>query len=252
MVAFRAVCVCALVACSGSGSKTMTPVDDGSNMGGEITNMPGNPGLGAHGLRFYRYNVNSPTTISAPTMATQSTGSTMIVSAGRGSRFAFELPTDNKGNTPYQKLGEHAYTRYPDSGTGLYAFANFTGGDNHIVSTGTTAMDEITFSVVEVTGGTRVQQFEWNEPLQAPLTSRSVTTTGPATLVAFWWGDAGVQNDKTAVPNNGFTVIDSILQQGELVQCAVAVKNVAEAGTYDVTWVATPLQGAQLWLVAVQ
>jgi len=79
-----------------------------------------------------------------------------------------------------------------------------------------------------------------------------VTTTGPATLVAFWWGDAPPPMVKTAVPNNGFTVIDSFLDEGELVQCAVAVKNVAAAGTYDVTWVATPAQGAQLWLIAIQ
>jgi hypothetical protein len=71
-------------------------------------------------------------------------------------------------------------------------------------------------------------------------------------LVAFWWGDAGVQQDKTALPNNGFTVVDSILLSGELVQCAVATKDVAAAGRYDVTWTATPSQGAQLWLVAVQ
>ena len=75
---------------------------------------------------------------------------------------------------------------------------------------------------------------------------------GPATLVAYWWGDAGVDDDKTAVPDNGFTVVDSILLAGALVQCAVATKEVAEAGTYDVTWTATPTQGAQLWLVAVQ
>lgn len=62
---------------------------------------------------------------------------------------------------------------------------------------------------------------------------------------------SGAEN-KTAVPNNGFTVIDSVLAEGELVQAAVAVKNVAQAGTYDGTWTATPRQGAQLYLVAVQ
>ena len=95
--------------------------------------------------------------------------------------------------------------------------------------------------------------FRSNEALSGqPTTSLSVTTTGPATLVAFWWGDAGTNSNKTAVPNNGFVVIDSILQSGALVQCAVAAKEVAAAGTYNVTWTATPQQGAQLWLVAVQ
>jgi hypothetical protein len=30
------------------------------------------------------------------------------------------------------------------------------------------------------------------------------------------------------------------------------VRQVAAAGTYDVTWTSTPPQGAQLWLAAVQ
>jgi hypothetical protein len=79
-----------------------------------------------------------------------------------------------------------------------------------------------------------------------------VTTTGPATLVAFWWGDAGAEGQKNATPGDGFTRVDAILDEGSLVQCAVAVRDVDAAGTYSVTWTATPLQGAQLWLVAVE
>jgi hypothetical protein len=79
-----------------------------------------------------------------------------------------------------------------------------------------------------------------------------VTTTGPATLVAFWWGDADVADDKTAVPSDGFQVVDALLLEGALVQCAVATREVGAAGTYSVTWTATPLQGAQLYLVAVE
>ena len=59
-----------------------------------------------------------------------------------------------------------------------------------------------------------------------------MTTTGPATLVAYWWGDANVENDKTAVPDNGFVVVDSILREGALVQCAVAVRDVDAAGRW--------------------
>lgn len=246
----RSALLLLVVACS---SKSTMP-DDTSSQGGELpVNVPGQPGVGAHGLAFYRYNVTSPTTISTPVLGTQSTGSTLIVSVGRGNRYVFELPTDNKGNAPYQQLGTaQKYTRYPDSGTALYAFPNMAGGDGHVIRTSTPADDEITLAAVEVINATRVVQFEWNEALAAPLTSKSVTTTGPATLVAFWWGDAGIHDDKTAVPNNDFFVVDSILKSGELVQCAVAVKNVAAAGTYNVTWTATPAQGAQLWLVAVQ
>ncbi|HWU89031.1 MAG TPA: hypothetical protein VN253_17320 [Kofleriaceae bacterium] len=213
----------------------------------------GSPGLGAHALSFHRVGSNAPTIDTAP-MTTERAGSTFIVSVGRGDLGAFELPTDNKGNGPYAQLGEpHPYTLWPSSGTSLYAAASMVGGPDHVVHTATPPSDEITLAAVEVLEGTHVQAVAWNEVLAgSPLRSRSVTTTGPATLVAFWWGDAGVAEDKTAVPNNGFAVIDSVLASGELVQCAVAVKNVAAAGTYDVTWTATPRQGAQLWLVAVQ
>jgi hypothetical protein len=212
------------------------------------------PSVGAHALVFQRQSSpQGQATISTPALSTAATGSTILVSEGRGIFSAFALPTDNQGNAPYLQLGQaHTYNRYPDSGTALYAFANAKGGDGHVVSASTPASDEITLSVVEVKG-TKVQDFQWAEVLMGnPLTSPKVTTTGPATLVAWWWGDAGVASDKTAVANNGFQVIDSVLVAGALVQSAVAVKDVTEAGSYDVTWTSTPLQGAQLWIVAVQ
>ncbi len=216
-------------------------------------NVPGQPGVGAHGLAFYRLSANGQTSIATPPLATQPSGSTLIVGVARGNASAFALPTDNMGNSPYQQLGTvEPYTRYPDSGTATYAFPSATGGAGLAVRTSTVAQDEITISAVEVTGATHVQDAQWIEQLAAPLASKSVTTTGPATLVAFWWGDAPEPNNKTATPNNGFVVLDSILASGALVQGAVAVKNVGQAGTYDVTWVATPAQGAQLWLIAVQ
>lgn len=230
----------------------MTPKDAATEGGEGIVNVPGDPGLGAHGLAFHRLNANSSTTVSSPALNTAATNSTMVVSSGRGNRFVFEAPTDNKGNAPYQELGVHPYTRYADSGTGLYVFPAMVGGSGHVVRNGTPSDDEITLAAVEVINGVRVQQFVWSEELQAPLTSQSVTTTGAATLVAFWWGDAGVDSNKTAVPNNGFVVVDSILMSGALVQCAVAVKNVTAAGTFNVTWTATPAQGAQLWLIAIE
>jgi hypothetical protein len=217
--------------------------------------VPGSPGLGAHSLTFHRYHASSnPSTIRTDEMMTAPTGSTVVVSVGRGSFGAHDLPTDNKGNTPYEQLGEaHTYTNWPYSGTALYTFTSMNGGPGHVVSSATPPEDEVTLAAVEVLEGSYVQAHAWSEVLEgSPLTSRSVTTTGPATLIAFWWGDAGVAQDKTAVPDNGFTVIDSVLESGELVQAAVAVKNVSAAGTYDVTWTATPRQGAQLYLVAVQ
>jgi hypothetical protein len=219
-------------------------------------------GLGAHALNHYGAGANSGNSISTPAMTTQP-GSTIVVSVGRGILSLFDepgaLPTDSKGNAPYQQQGvAHNYTHYMSSGTALYTFAAANGGAGFTVSTRTGASDEITLAAVEVLGRTQVQAFDWNEVVQpdsgpaVQVTSHSVTTTGPATLVAFWWGDAPEPMVKTAVPDNGFQVVESILAEGALVQCAAAVKDVAAAGTYNVTWAATPRQGAQLWLIAIQ
>ncbi|MDP3819833.1 MAG: hypothetical protein Q8R33_00005 [Burkholderiales bacterium] len=194
----------------------------------------------------------SPLSIGA--IATRSSGSTLLVSVGRGVVSAQTNPVDNKGNA-YAQLGTtHTYSLWPNSGTALYACERAVGGSDHVVSAPKAVpADETTLSVVEVINGGAIGEVKWNEVLSGnPLTSQSVTTTGPALLVAWWWGDANVRSNKTAVPDNGFSVIHSILLEGALVQCAVAVRQVSAAGTYTVTWAATPQQGAQLWIAAVQ
>jgi hypothetical protein len=148
----------------------------------------------------------------------------------------------------------HTYTLWPSSGTALYACAQARGGAGHVLTVAKPQpSDETTLSVIEITNGGVVRDVQWREVLSGqPLTSASVTTTGPALLVAWWWGDAGVSGNKTAVPNNSFVVVDSILDSGALVQCAVAVRQVSAAGSYNLTWTSTPTQGAQLWIAAVQ
>lgn len=234
-----------LLGCGGS-EKLEEQKDGGSE--------PIPPSVGAHALVFQRQSApDGKAVISTPGLSTQS-GSTILVSVGRGVFSSFALPTDNKGNAPYRQLGEaHTYTLYPSSGTALYAFEGAAGGSNHVISATTPSSDEITLSAVEVRG-TRVVDHQWREVLRGgpPITSGTVTTSGPATLVAFWWGDHDVREDKTARPDGGFQVIDSVLASGALVQSAVAVKHVDVAGSYSVTWTATPPQGAQLWLVAVE
>ena len=83
-------------------------------------------------------------------------------------------------------------------------------------------------------------------------TSASVTTTGPATLVAGWFGDDASAVRSNAVPNNGFSVIGKVDGAVETVQMFIATRDVSAAGTYNVSWTTTPRQGAQLYLVAVQ
>lgn len=224
---------------------------------------PGMPGLGAHALSFYHLDSSNAASIATSVMGTQSSGSTIVVSIGRGDNTKFVPPTDNQGNGPYEQQGQmHPYIPlYPESGTALYALTSANGSPDFKVSTlnGTNPKgqkDEITLAAVEVIEGTRIQDFAWNEPTSAPLTSGSVTTTGPATLIAFWWGDGYFYNPpipQVAIPDNGFVVVDSNARETDsFVQCAVAVRNVTAAGTYNVTWKATPAQGAQLWLIAVQ
>lgn len=209
------------------------------------------PNLGAHDLAFARHNVAVPGLAVA--LTTASSGSSLLACVGRGNVAAHAAPGDNKGNAFVQVGSSRTYTHWPSSGTALYFCRSATGGAGHTVAASKPALDETTLSVVEVLGGGLLQDVRWKEVLAgSPLTSDSVVTTGPALIVAWWWGDAGVDNDKTAVPDNGFAVIHSVLSSGELVQCAVAVRRVNEAGSYNVTWTATPPQGAQLWIAAVQ
>jgi len=223
--------------------------------GGSDTPPP--PRLGAHNL-VYNALGTPRDPISTLQMTTQASGSTILACVGRGDKTQLSnLPIDNKSNTYGEQDSVHSphiYTLWTSSGTALYACASAMGGAGHIVfaANSPTTTDEITLAVVEVINGGVIQDVKWNEVLApAPLTSQTVTTTGPATLVAFWWGDDGV-GPVTAVPDSGFTTIDSQLVSQNAVECVVATKDVSAAGSYNVTWTATPAQGAQMWLVAVQ
>lgn len=248
-------CLFLAVGCAGSHTNTdaalTPPGDTAPDVPGQV---PGSPRLGAHALAYYRQGTAGGALTTSAT-ATQSTGSTIVVSVGRGLKVESRLPTDNKDNSPYQQIDtDHGYEpNYPNSGTALYAFTSAKGGADFQVTTNNADRDETTLAFVEVIDGKRIEDYSWTMAGAAPtVTSGSVTTTAPATLVAFWWGDADQYSDKTAIPGDGFTRVDSILSEGSLVQCAVAVKNVTAPGTYTVPWTATPEQGAQLWLVAVQ
>ena len=214
------------------------------------------PTVGAHTFTNYNLGQNSRLGISTRALNTQPSGSTMLVCIGRGDIFAFtQVPTDSKGNTPYVQLGSSLgyVPLYPDSGTALYTCPSATGGAGHIVTVSTVPQDEVTLDAVEVKNGGVIQDYKWNEVLQGhPLTTLDVTTTGPATLVAFWWGDGNQYFVHTAIPDNGFTLIGSLGPLGSYVQTAVATRDVATAGTYHVTWDSGGNEGAQLWLVAVQ
>lgn len=245
------------VGCAGPSTRADPAMPDGS-VGDGPGHTPGTPGLGAHTLKFQAYHEpdHPVTVLSTSPMSTQTSGSTIIVGIGRGDNTKFVLPTDNKGNSPYRQVDVmHAYApNFTESGTALYAFPSAHGGPGHTIAATTPADDEITLAAVEVVDGTHVQDYKWNQGDADPLTSLEVTTTGPATLIAFWWGGGFPDTEpQTAIPDNGFQVIDKNVETlGGFVQCAVAVKNVTNAGPYSVTWTSTPNQSAQLWLIAVQ
>jgi hypothetical protein len=233
-----------LGACGGGGGGSSPP-----------PTAPPSPSLGAHALGFGAGGAGADPTIVQLNPLTSS-GSTILVCVGRGQINQHVAPTDNRGNTYAPLDVPHIYgTRWAISGTALYASSPASGGVNEISASNNLNQDEITVAVVEILNGGVIEDLSWlyNEAVPGPTqTSDPVTTNGPATLVAFWWGDANA-HPQTAVPRGDFILLDSVLDDpsGQWVQCAVAVKNVS-AGVHTVTWEATPHQDAQLYLVAVR
>jgi hypothetical protein len=211
------------------------------------------PTVGAHTLAFFPCNSSGGLTTSPVT--TRISGSTILAWVGRGDTNGFTgtVPLDNKTNS-FKLIGSvYDYSPlYPSSGEALYSVLSAVGGSGYRV---TAPMpeggDELTLAVVEVKDGGIIRDAQFKKVLGPPHTSQNVTSAGPATLVAIWAGDSGGAS-VTATPNNGYVTIDSQLLSSCEVEVVVATKDVAAAGTYNVTWTATPSQGAHLWLVAVE
>lgn len=251
------------IGCGGGGGNGGGAADGGSGTGKSYA--------GGHGMAFYHLATSNAKSISTPAMTVQAAGSTILVSVGHGAASLLAAPTDSAGNKPYKQLDQtHNYTNYTKSGTAVYAFQNAKGGDNVVVTTATGndpstgQADEVTIAAVEVAATGKIQQVAWNEvpgpPAEAidgAVTSKSVTTDGPATLVSFWWGDGFYPGSQQVSVNNGFQIIDTNTDQSDsFVQCAVGVKTVTAAGTYDVAWTggstAGETEGAQVYLIAVE
>jgi len=212
-------------------------------------------GLGAHTLLGHE-DGNSPALATTAPIATAASGSALIAfSAGYASND--QAPTDSYANSWVQLGNPVVYRGYNGVfDVKAYRAMAASGGSAHsvtIVKNGVPA-GEITVPFIEIRDAGVLQAVAQNYPPAGNmLTSGDVTTTGPATLVAFWWGDAGGLHH-SAVPDNGFTIIENFvdLPPNSAVQCVVAWKQVAAAGTYHVSWATTPAQGAPLWLFAFQ
>jgi hypothetical protein len=211
--------------------------------------------LGAHTLLVQSEGLGASPAVSVP-ITTQASGSALIVFNGGYSGNAAP-PIDSYSNS-WKQLGRSVTygNGYDGFNVKAYVALSASGGPNHTVSIvkNANATGEISVPFIEVRQAGVLQDVAQNYAASGlVLTSDSVTTTGPATLVALWWGDGGVTR-MTAVPNNGFSVIDSFLKlpDNSGVQCAVATRQVAAAGTYNVSWTGAPIQGAILWLFAFQ
>jgi len=211
--------------------------------------------LGAHMLYWQGEGAGSSPAVTSP-IDTQATGSSLIVfNAGYASNTL--APTDTYANL-WSPLGSAVVYDGYDGAFDVKAYVALggRGGNGHtvsIVKNGQTA-GEITMPFIEVRNAGVLQAVAQNYPsANATITSGTVTTTGPATLIAVWWGDAFVL-DMTAVPDQGFTRIDCLLHlpPNSAVQSAVAYRQVSAAGNYNVTWSQSPAQGAPLWLFAFQ
>jgi hypothetical protein len=214
------------------------------------------PDVGAHTLAYTHWNAPAGK-LSTVQMATQASGSTLLAWVARGYIETFTaatVPTDNKGNTSVQLDMTHDYAPlYANSGFALYNFPSFKGGEGSVFSVPMPVNDEVTLIVLEVVNGGLIQDLKYNRvEVGNPQTSLSVTTTGPATLVAFWTGDSPFGATST-VPNNGFTLREHLnFGFNDAIQASVATKVVSEPGTYNVTWNVTPAQAAMMYLLAIQ
>lgn len=230
------------------GAAAMAPI-------GCASGSAGNPMPGAHVLLWHEDGAGPPLA-TTPAIDTAVSGSSLIAfSAGYASNN--RVPTDNMGNA-WQPLGEPVVYRGYNGVFDVKAYLvnAARGGDGHVLSIVKNGVPsgEITVPFVEVTQSAALHAMARNYPTAASVvTSGAVTTTAPATLIAFWWGDAGGLMH-SAIPGNGFSIIENFVQlpPNSAVQGVVAVRQVASAGTYQVSWTQSPVQGAVLWLFAFQ
>jgi hypothetical protein len=249
---WHATVVALLLACP-----ALTTAQDASSPGANAPSaLPQNaPVLGAHTLLTHSEGEGVSPAVTAP-IETQPTGSTFIVLNGGYAKNG-NRPVDNYANR-WKRVGGHVVFNGYGGAFDVSAYIALAGkgGTGHTVRIDKSGYPEgeITVPFIEVRNAGVLQDMVQNYPSPAlVMTSGDVTTTGPATLVAVWWGDGGIKT-MTTRPDNGFQLIDSflLLPDNSGVQCAVAYKQVASAGTYHVSWVGSPMQGAILWLFAFQ
>jgi len=216
-------------------------------------------GIGGHGFQAQIQDSGvDPATVTINT--TVSGSSLVIFDAGEYINTAD--PTDNKGNSLTKRGTDQDYAGglWPGFGSRAYANTGIAGGSSHTVTIdkdNAHATEEISVAVVEVLGGTSIVQSQGSAAAAGAgvgYSSPNITTTGPATIIAFWSGDADVPvNPKDVAVSSPWSILDASFQSGTAyVQFAVAYRTVGSAGTYSLTWTPVANQGASMHMVAVQ
>ena len=211
--------------------------------------------LGAHTLLAQGEGAGISPAVTSP-ISTQPAGSALIA-FNAGYAVNESPPTDSQGNL-WTALGPPVvYAGYQGRfDVKAYLALHARGGAAHTLSVvkNGNARGELTLPFIEIRNAGRLQDVASNyAPAARTQRSARVTTTGPALLLALWWGD-GAFLEQSARPSSGFAVIENFvrLPEGSAVQCVVAVRNVEAAGTYDVEWSVSPAQRAPLWLLAFE
>ena len=216
--------------------------------------VAGQATLGVHTLVGHEEK-RSPALARTRPLYTTPGGSSLVALIG-GYAGNHTPPRDNRDNE-WRALGEpvvfEGYEGRFDARA--YLVHKARGGPGHRVEVAKTfnAVGELTMPVVEIRDGKLTDVAQVYAPKGTRLTSGTVRTTGPAVLVACWWGD-GRDRLNRAVPSDGFRVIEEFVELpiNSGVQGSVAAREVDEAGEYMVTWATAPSQGAILWLFAFE
>jgi hypothetical protein len=240
---------CAITLILGAGCRQ----DAGAGSAAPGASGTGKSELGAHTLLTHDQGKGTAPATTAP-VDTQASGSTLLaVSMGRNANFV--TPTDNYHNA-WTMLGHrNSYAGGPFY-TAVWTAVAAKGGAGHTLSAAKPSdpVDEISLALIEIRNGSVIRDARYAYPQSGSrMSAGTVRTDGAATLVAIWSGD-GSQLQHSAVPSDGFQVIESYLMLGPSsgVQIAVGVKQVAAAGQYTMSWNAAPEQGAACYLIAVQ
>jgi hypothetical protein len=210
------------------------------------------PALGAHVLLTHDQNRGVAPAVTPP-ITTRPGNLLLSLSMGRIPNWA--VPTDSYGNR-WTMIGKRNLYADPRFYTAFWFAADAKGGPGHTLSApkASDPVDEINLGLIEIVDGVGIADAAYAyAKVEGPITPGTVRTNGPATLIALWAGESNVLA-MTAAPSDGFRIIDSYLNLGPTsgVQVAIAVKQVAAAGTYGVTWTAAPAQPAACYLIAVE